>query len=76
MIQIHGRTNVIDSAIRAPPYGNPWLDLRAIFTSGELIGPERSLLFRLSDLHETLTDKIHDTWFPSGQLLHVPLQRC
>ena len=61
-IQTRGRTNVIDSAIRDSPYGNPWLNLRAIFTFAELIGPERILLFRLSDLHETLTDKIHDTW--------------
>ena len=27
-----------------------------------MIGPERLLLAHLSDLHETLTDKIHWTW--------------
>ena len=61
-IQTHGRINVIDSAIRAPSYGNPWLDFRAIFTFAGMIGPERILLTRLSDLHETLTDKVLGTW--------------
>ena len=40
----------------------PCLNLRAIFTFAEMIGPERLLLVHLSDLHETLTDKILWTW--------------
>ena len=61
-IQTQGRSNVIHVAIRDSPFGNPWLNLRAIFTLLEMIGPERLLLAHLSDIHETLTDKIHSMW--------------
>ena len=43
-IQRHGHTNVIDAALTDMPYRNPWLDTRAIFTFGEMIGNERLLL--------------------------------
>lgn len=61
-IQVRARTNVIDVAIKDTPYGNPWLNTRALFTFGEMIGPERILLTRLCDIHETLTDRVLSTW--------------
>ena len=61
-IQAYARTNVIEHAIREPPYGNPWLQGRAIFTLGELLDSNKLIHTHFSDVHETLTDKILDTW--------------
>ena len=61
-IQAYGHTNVIDNAIREPPFGNPWLLRHVIFTIGETIRSDLIIHTRFSDVHETLTNKVYDTW--------------
>ena len=61
-IQAYGRTNVIDNATREPPFGNPWLLRHVIFTIGETIRSDKIIHTCFSDVHETLTSKVYDTW--------------
>ena len=61
-IQTFARTNVITLATREPPFGNPWLQWRAIFTLGELFDAEKLRHVKFSDIHETLQDRILETW--------------
>ena len=76
-IQHHARTNIIVVTIQTPPEGNPWLNTLALFSIAERVGPERLCFTCISDIHETLTEKIVQTWhIPLGNLvLHLPIEK-